>query len=343
MWTATASLPSSIVFMVQAASGTGLVSLSTNSGAYYAVGATMSVAAPVSITVRQAPAQGTYQATSGLFTVSLVNGNGAPLANQVVTVQVGSRQAFGTTGSDGTATITMPLNQPPGTYTVFATFAGAAGYAAASSPAGTLTITPGPTTLTLTTAAGVAGTVPITATVTDSNGNGLPQRTVVFTITGHGFTETQTAITDYLGRAVRRHLCLPTGSYTVTAAFGGTDIPVRIAAGGSTVTIAVPITWAQPRHSRRPPRSRRLLLSGRPARRRSPTAPNWAAPNWMPRRRTPPPSRRFPAPSPTPWPTAPLQPTARCSTPAAASNSRCSSPRLIARTTPRRPARPPSR
>ena len=168
--------------------------------------------------------------------------SGTPLAGQLVTLQLGSQQGLGSTDANGQAVITLPLNPPPGPYAVVATFAGAASqgtsYTASSSVAGTFTVTPGPTALVLTPASVRYGdSLLLAATLTDSTGTGLVQRTVLFTVTGNGSTTTKTAITDNLGRAA---LDLPAATYTVTATFGGADHPVTITAGSSTVTEADP-------------------------------------------------------------------------------------------------------
>jgi len=251
MWTATQNLPGSIVFMVQAASGTGLVTLSTNSGADYTIGTPPSVTTPTTLTLQSAPSSGAYQSTSGSFQVLLQtagSGGPAPLSGQLVTLQLGSQQALGTTDSAGHASFTVPLNQAPGSYTVAATFAGATvqgtTYLASSTSGGTFTVTPAATTLVLAPAgsasADYSDLTPFTATLADNTGTGLVQRTVVFTVTGNGLTFTKTAITDYLGRAELGAVLLPTGTYSVAAAFGGADHPVQIVAGGSTVTEADP-------------------------------------------------------------------------------------------------------
>lgn len=246
----TNSLPADMEFMVQAVNGTGLVSLSTNSGAFYTIGAPPTVSTPTTITVQSAPSSGIYQATSGTFQVTLqYAGSGGPtaLSGQMVTLQLGSQQASGTTDANGTASIALPLSQPPGSYTVVATFAGATvqgtNYQASSSAPGAFAITPAPTMLSLAPAPAVAtfgAAAAVTATLADNTGSGLVQRTVLFTVTGNGLTYNKTAITDYLGRAALGTVPLPAGTYSVAAAFGGADRPVQIAAGGTTVTESDP-------------------------------------------------------------------------------------------------------
>ncbi|MBV9279667.1 MAG: PxKF domain-containing protein [Chloroflexi bacterium] len=240
LWKATQPLSSSIVFMVQAVNGTGLVTLSTNSGAYYAVGsATPPSLAPTTISVQSPPpASGVFQ-TSSSFNVQLQS-NGTALANQPVTVSLGGQQGLGTTNSSGIATITVPLAQPPGTYNLTASFAGGSGYQASTQTlSGAFQITPAPTTLTLTpssTSMPRAASVPITATLQDGGGNGLAQKPIVFTVSGNGLTYQSNVFTDSSGRAQLGLVSLPAGSYSVTAAFGGQNQPLKVTLGGNMVT-----------------------------------------------------------------------------------------------------------
>lgn len=239
LWTASQPLPGGSVFMVQAVNGTGLVSLSTNSGAYYTVGSPTPPAAPAptTISLQSPPTSGPFQ-SSGTFRVLLQSG-GAPLANQVITVQVGGRQDFGMTGTDGVATVNVPLEQAPGTYDVIASFAGSSGYQASTQAAsGGFQITAAPTNLRLTASgSGVyGGSAPVTATLQDGSGNGLMQKSVVFTVTGNGITYRKSVITDVNGAAQLGSMPIPAGSYSVNAAFGGVDQPLTVTIGSSTVT-----------------------------------------------------------------------------------------------------------
>jgi hypothetical protein len=87
----------------------------------------------------------------------------------------------------------------------------------------------------------VSATIPITATLADNNGAGVVQRSIVFTVSGaHGPVLTETAITDSSGHAGLGAPTLPSGTYSVTAAFGGVDHPVTIGSGASTITLADP-------------------------------------------------------------------------------------------------------
>ena len=139
--------------MVQAANATGLVSLDTNNGAYFTIAPAMPPT-PVTPTLvlQSPPTSGAYQ-SSAQFTVSLQAG-GAGIANQAVGVHLGSQEAVAATDGTGRATFSLPLGQAPGSYQLWASYAGGTvssttAYNAVSSGTGTFTINPAQTTLTL--------------------------------------------------------------------------------------------------------------------------------------------------------------------------------------------------
>ena len=93
-------------FMVQAANGAGLVTLSTNSGSFYTIGARRSTTpSPTTLTVQSAPSTGVYQTPSSSFQMHLRRREECPSPVQAVTLQIGSQQAIGTTDQNGDATI----------------------------------------------------------------------------------------------------------------------------------------------------------------------------------------------------------------------------------------------
>jgi predicted outer membrane repeat protein len=244
-WTLTQNLPSGILFMVQAANGTGLVTLSTNSGAYYTVGTPPSTTTPTTITLQSPPSTGVFQTQSPGFQVHLDAG-GMGLGGQAVTLQIGSQQALGTTDSNGNASISLPLNQPPGSYSAVATYAGTTAngttYLPSSSTSSTFAITGAPTSLSLAPTNGATSPASIMATLTDNTGNALVQRTVLFTVTGGNPTTTYglAVITDFQGHASLGSLSLPPGIYSVTAAFGGANNPQTLTVGTNSVTESDP-------------------------------------------------------------------------------------------------------
>ncbi|MDB5076133.1 MAG: hypothetical protein JWO42_2312, partial [Chloroflexi bacterium] len=229
LWTGTASgLSSGTVFMVQAANATGLVSLNTNNGAYFTIAPATPPPPPVApvLTIQSASNSGVYQ-SSATFTVSL-QANSAGIPNQPVGVQVGPQTKYVTTGSDGTATVTIPLALAPGSYTVNASYAGATvggtTYSGAAGHGNDFTINPAPTTLTLTPSSANATYSSSEsngiAAALQSNGAGLAQKSVYFTIdNGAGGLTHRVTITDANGNAALGTLSLPAGSYTVSAAF----------------------------------------------------------------------------------------------------------------------------
>jgi len=66
----------------------------------------------------------------------------------------------------------------------------------------------------------------LTATLTAADGRYLGEKSVMFVITGDGGALSQSAITDYAGRATLGNLPLPPGEYTVNVYFNGT-IPLH--------------------------------------------------------------------------------------------------------------------
>ena len=193
LWTGTASgLSNGTVYMVQAANATGLVSLDTNNGAYFTIDpATPPTVITPTLVLQSPPANGAYQ-SSAQFSAILLSG-GAGLANQPVGLHLGSQEADAVTDGTGRVTVTLPLGQAPGSYSLWASFAGATvgsatEYNAVSTGAVPFMIEPAQTTL-------VVGPSPATATfgsvelsgitaTLQAGGIGLPQKSVYFTIAG---------------------------------------------------------------------------------------------------------------------------------------------------------------
>ena len=233
-----------LVFMVQAANGAGLVTLSTNSGLSTpsAARAARSLAhdldGAVSAVHRRVQNQTRRSRTSH-------DGPQCTLSRQAVTLQIGSQQAIGTTDANGNATISMTLTQSPGSYTAVATYGGGTvsgtAYLPSSSALSAFGITPQATTLSLSPSGTTTNPASITATLQDGNGNPVVQRTVVFTETdGQGNQYHQFAITGFQGQASLGSPSLPPGIYSVIAGYGGADGPITITSAGSTITESDP-------------------------------------------------------------------------------------------------------
>jgi CSLREA domain-containing protein len=219
--------PADVRFIVQAANGVGLVTLATNSGAYYLPGADNTPppaqgadAAPTSLQFLTPPASGPY-GDSAPFTLRLSSG-ATPLANESVSVNLGPVRRAALTNAAGEVTVVFPLTMQPGAYTVAATFAGDAQNqpASASTP---FTVNKQPTTLALVppnVTAVISATSTLTATLRDGSGAPLVQKGVTFVLTGAGGSYSALVETNNAGQAVLGAVPLPAGTYTVNAYFG---------------------------------------------------------------------------------------------------------------------------
>jgi predicted outer membrane repeat protein len=247
LWTGTLQLPvgvaaSAVRFVAQAANGVGLVTLATNFGATYVPGATTATGTPTSLALTAAPASGAY-GTKASFSATLKS-NGSPVANQPLVFAIGSQRQVAITDSTGTARASLTLLVAPDPYQLRVSFAGNAAYQPSSAEA-PFAVTKQATQLsvspTSTTVQRGAAT-PILATLTDSAGQPLDQRTVIFVVNPTGSRFIASAITDYLGRAPLGAVPLPSGTYGVSVCFGGGTIAV----GGQSVTLTDPLYESSP-------------------------------------------------------------------------------------------------
>ena len=217
--------PDGFRFMIQAANGTGLVSLLDNLGSYYRVGAGTTNAVATTLTLQSPPSNGIY---GGEATVTAaLNSASGPVAGRDVLISVGGSARIATTGADGTATVTVPLVSIPGQTTVKASFGGDDSFlpSSASSP---YTLAKAPTSLsTLSPQFAVVtgeGNTGATTTLTAAFGlktQPLLQQTVTFVVSGPAGSKTFSTITDFLGRATIPSTGLAAGTYSVTATFAG--------------------------------------------------------------------------------------------------------------------------
>jgi large repetitive protein len=177
---------------------------------------------------------------STTLSATLTDANGNPIAGKSIHLAMGSQSCDAGTDSTGKASCTITITQPTGTYPITASFAGDASYAA-SSAAGTFTVTSAgiATTTTYTGATqGKHGTqATLSATVTGAP-NGEP---VTFTLGSQTCTGTLSS-----GKAsCTVTLSDPAGGYTVKAAYGGdatytgssASAPFTIASGLATVQV----------------------------------------------------------------------------------------------------------
>ena len=104
--------PAGLKYIVQAVSGIGLVALDDNRGAYYGIG----VAAPSATALALvSPPASAVIGDSGVVNVRLLSG-GAPVANRLVLIALGGVAQLGSTASDGTVSVKLPVGAIPGPY-----------------------------------------------------------------------------------------------------------------------------------------------------------------------------------------------------------------------------------
>ncbi len=213
-----ASAPANLKYFVQAVNGVGLVARNDNVGAYFGLGSLTPTATTLALI--SAPSSAIV-GDSPTVTAKLTYAAGVGLAGKLVAVGAGGAARLGTTGSDGSVTVKMPVVADPGNYLITAAFAGDDVYqpSSASTP---LTINRAAATPTLLPASAASAGINISGALGSTNA-GLQQVAVAYTVAGPSGPTTVYAITDYLGNATFPPPSgLPPGSYTVTqASFNG--------------------------------------------------------------------------------------------------------------------------
>jgi hypothetical protein len=226
-----------VVFIAQAASGSGLVGFATNTGNYFLVASpaattqTPKLATDVAITAN--PGTGAYR-TKQIFRAHLqehVLGSIRPVAGKPVTFTLGSQRLAAITDANGDATVSLALLQSPSAlYRLRAAFDEDA-TDLASAAAAPFTITKAPTSLTLGTLSVVrGGRWSGIATVQINGGPPFDPETVFFAAAGAAGTFVTTTITGPNGVATIPQWELPSGSYSLTAYFA---LPVPLPTGAT--------------------------------------------------------------------------------------------------------------
>jgi hypothetical protein len=218
-------------FLVQAANGTGLVTINDNYGAYFTVVGQLGDVGEDGQPIDQfdtemslvAPSSGTY-GQNVTVTATLSSGQ-LPVVDVGVVVTIGSSGRAARTDINGDVTLDIPLSVTPGEYGVVASFAGNDEFGPSSAQQA-ITVTRTGTELTLSVGAelvGVEGIEPgVSATLKDEAGNPLLQRTVYFTLLGGpDGVVTIPVITNNIGEAILGLVQLPVGNYDLTARFLG--------------------------------------------------------------------------------------------------------------------------
>src|SRR5262249_47199692 len=232
--------PGDLRFVVQAATGTGLVTLDDNLGAYYRVaGAVTAPPVPTTLTLQAPPSSGTYGGEATV-TAQLSTASG-PLAGKSVLISVGGSSRFAPTDANGTAVATVPLVSAPGQLKVTAAFAGDDSNLASSASA-PFSLAKAPTSLStlaplVVTGDSSGGTTTLTAAL-GAKTQPLLQQTVTFVVSAPSGPKTFSTITDFLGRAALPPTGLTPGTYSVTATFAGDATYTGATRSGSVVITA---------------------------------------------------------------------------------------------------------
>jgi hypothetical protein len=163
------------------------------------------------------------------------------VAGQLVHVQIGGTGAVGITGTDGTATVLVPLNSTPGDTQITASFGGTTSLLPSDTSA--------PFTISKATTAFSALTPFLTTTdlgegraltvlTADRDGTAQPLIDTNVTVTLSGATnQTLSVKTNYLGE-VKLPVGVASGSYTATVDFAGNETYLPASATGTTAVIA---------------------------------------------------------------------------------------------------------
>ena len=208
----TAALPADTKYIVQAASGTGLVSLDDNLGRYYSV---VGAIAPVATTIAFSTSPPTSAVFGASLSITAVLSASSPLPGKVVTIAAGGAARTGTTNPSGIVTVQLPMLSPPGTYPLSASFGGDSAFL----PSATSALSPVTVTKAAATLAPPASGV---GAVLTGGTQPLIQESIKFLISGPQGVQQVFAITDYTGRATIPPPGFPSGTYSVIqACFAG--------------------------------------------------------------------------------------------------------------------------
>jgi choice-of-anchor C domain-containing protein len=227
IWKGSATISSpAILYIVQAASGTGLVTFDDNRGAYYAFnGAAFTsttqqaaAAAPTTLVFESSPSTAAYGDTVSV-TAKLTSAGGV-VAGGLVNVNIGGLGNAGITDANGRVSLSGTVSSAPGTgVPITASYAGSGTALLPSSAATSFSITKAASTLTpLAAGVGVTVTAPV-VTGNTATQQPLAGQSVSFAFVNGALTQTLVVNTDTNGNATVPTAGLPAGSYAVTASF----------------------------------------------------------------------------------------------------------------------------
>jgi hypothetical protein len=230
--------PADIVLMLQAVNGVGEVAMNNNNGYYFTPGVTPGASLPPSANAYglqlAGATSGTYLGTANVtatLTETATNNPNGGVANQPVTFSFGPTTVTASTNSGGVAAATIPLIEPPGTYSLAASYAGDSNNQPAVTQ-GNIQINKATTALTLSAPAQITSGTNSGATATlTSGGSPLAQKSVYFVVSHSGtVVGTSVGITNSHGVAQAGTIKTTAGSvgsgYTMTAYFGSGTTPL---------------------------------------------------------------------------------------------------------------------
>ena len=238
-----------IQFMVQAASGTGLVSVADNLGAFFTLPKPVdefdtASFANLGVSSSTAPYGSSVTVSAD---GSYGQGGGDPLGSVPVVFTIGGQSVQATTDDNGHAQATIDLDLPPGSYPLGVAVNDPSFSQSSVTTPNAVTVTKQATLLTLAPTGGTlaTGQTSYTATLCATDGSACDDtsppvagRTVVFTLSGP-VTRTVALQTTVSGQARFDQYGLPPGDYTVTVHFGGAT-PGAAASTDSFYTAAAP-------------------------------------------------------------------------------------------------------
>jgi Tol biopolymer transport system component len=205
-------------FMVQAVGGAGLTTLDTNEGAFYQVTPETAPPPAVATTLTFISPTATSGAYSQESTFTLHLAGACPVADKLVTLDIGGQQAAALTNGSGDATIDLTVQAEPGNYTAQAAFDGD-DECLGSTASSAFTLNKDTTTLS------VVSTSPFVAAIKNSSDDPLAGKSIVFVLHNGGNTFVRSVHSNFQGQAALGKVPLPSGVYTVDIYFSGT-IPV---------------------------------------------------------------------------------------------------------------------
>ena len=229
-------------YMVQAVNGVGLVSLSTNMGAYFTPDADPATPAVPPGSTRPAGPGGVGAAQPGLLRRLRHTGNVCrsphqkqrwrALAGETLEFGLTSQRQTAVTGPDGVASVTLTVIGDPVEDTVRVTYPGAPGRApgepglAPAAVGAPFTIRPIATILTVLTSTptfSADGPADLAIALTDATGRPQPYKTVLIVVEDDfgAVVFAEAVQTDLYGAANLRTVNLTSGSYRVRAFFAG--------------------------------------------------------------------------------------------------------------------------